>query len=83
MVLLRAKKKQALVINKSVKTENVDNELKLKQDGNTEKEDSSSADLPPYAEIQTVTLQNVPCTSEELVEYVNLKSTVTGEYSEI
>ena len=83
MVLLRAKKKQALAINKSVKTENVDNELKLKQDGNTEKEASSSADLPPYAEILTVTLQNVPCTSEELVEYVNLKSTVTGEYSEI
>ena len=83
MVLLRAKKKQALVINKSVKTENVDNELKLKQDGNTEKEASSSADLPPYAEIQTVTLQNIPSTSEELVEYLNLKSTLNGEYSEI
>ena len=83
MVLLRAKKKQALVINKSVKTENVDNELKLKQDGNTEKEASSSADLPPYAEIQTVTLQNIPSMSEELVEYLNLKSTLNGEYSEI
>ena len=83
MVLLGAKKKQALVINKSVKTENDDNELKLKQDGNTEKEDSSSADQPPYAEIQTVTLQNIPSTSDELVEYLNLKSTLNGEYSEI
>ena len=86
VVIFRTKKrKQQLEINKlqSVRTENDDNELKLKQDGNTEKEDSSSGDQPPYAEIQTVTLQNMPSTSEELVEYLNLKSTLTGEYSEI
>ena len=85
MVLLRAKKKQTLEINKleSVRTENDDNELKLKQDKRTEKEDSSSADQPSYAEILTVTPQNVLSTSEELVEYLNLKSTLTDGYSKI
>ena len=86
VVIFRTKKrKQLLVINdlESVRTENDDIELKLKQDGNAEEDASSSADQAPYAEILTESLQNVPCTSEELVEYVNLKSTVTGEYSEI
>ena len=86
VVLFRAKKKkQLLVINKfqSVRTENDDIELKLKQDGNTEENACLSGDQPPYAEILTVTPQNVPSTSEELVEYLNLKSTVTGGYSEV
>ena len=86
MVLFRAKKrKQLLVINKlqSVRTENDDIEMKLKQDGNTEENANSSGDQPPYSEILTVTPQNVPSTSEELVEYLNLKSTVTDGYSEI
>ena len=82
VVFMAKKKKQLLVINKlqSVRTEN---EVKLKQDGNTEKEACLSDDQPSYGEIQTVTPQNTPSTSEELIEYLNLKSTLTGEYSEI
>ena len=83
MVLLRAKKrKQQLEINKiqNVKMENEDIEMILKQEGSTKKGPNSSADKPPYAEIQTVV---PPTKSEELIEYLNQNSTVTGEYSEM
>ena len=83
MVLFRTKKrKQKLVIIKlkSVTAENEGIEMILKQEGSTKKGPNSSADQPPYAEIQTV----MPSTkSEELIEYLNQNSTVTGEYSEI
>ena len=83
MVLLRRKRrKQKLVINKlqSVKT---DFEMKLKLVKTIEKETSSSDNQPPYAEIQTKAPPEVPTKSEELIEYLNLKSTLTGGYSEI
>ena len=83
MVLLRAKKrKQRLVINKlqSVKT---DFEMKLELVRTTEDETSSSANQPPYAEIRTKAPPNIPTKSEEFIEYLNLKSTLTGGYSEI
>ena len=86
VVLFRAKKrKQLLVINKlqNVTIENQDIEMKLKQEETIEKEANSSTYLPPYAEIRTETQPKVPNKSEELVEYLNLKSTVIGEYSEI
>ena len=57
--------------------------MKLKQEETIEKEANSSTYLPPYAEIRTETQPKVPNKSEELVEYLNLKSTVIGEYSEI
>ena len=82
VVIFRAKKrKQKLVINKlpNVTIENQDIEMKLKQEEIIEKEANSSICLPPYAEIQTETQPK----SEELIEYLNLKSTVIGEYSEI
>ena len=82
VVIFRAKKrKQKLVINKlpNVTIENQDIEMKLKQEETIEKEANSSICLPPYAEIQTETQPK----SEELIEYLNLKSTVIGEYSEI
>ena len=83
MVLLRTKKrKQQLVLIKlkSVTAENEDIEMILKQEGSTKKGPNSSADQPPYAEIQTVV---PPTKSEELIEYLNQNSTVTGEHSEI
>ena len=86
VVIFRAKKrKQLLVINKlqNVTSENQDIEMKLKQEETIEKEANSSTCLPPYAEIQTEAPPKVPTKSEELVEYLNLKSTVTGGYSEI
>ena len=86
VVLFRAKKrKQKLVISKlqSVMTENEDIEMKLKQECTTEKETNSSAYQSPYAEIRTQAPPKVPTKSEELIECLNLKSTVTGGYSEI
>ena len=86
MVLFRAKKrKQKLVISKlqSVTTENEDIEMILKEERTTEKETNSSAYQSPYAEIQTEAPPKVPTKSEELIECLNLKSTVTGGYSEI
>ena len=83
VVLFRTKKrKQQLVIIKlkSVTAENEDIEMILKQEGSTKKGPNSSADKPPCAEIQAVV---PPTTSEELIEYLNQNSTVTGEYSEI
>ena len=83
VVLFRAKKrKQKLVISKlqSVMTENEDIEMKLKQERTTEKETNSSAYQSPYAEIRTEAPPKVP---KELMECLNLKSTVTGGYSEI
>ena len=82
VVLLTAKKrKQRLVINKlqSVKT---DFEMKLKLVRTTEMETSSSANQPPYAEIQTKASPKIPTKSEELIEYLNLKSTLPSGYSE-
>ena len=64
VVFLRAKKrKQQLVIIKlkSITAENEDIEMMLKQEGSTKKGPNSSADQPPYAEIQTV----VPPTRSE------------------
>ena len=86
MVLFRAKRrKQQLVINKfhNIATENEDIEMKLKQEGNTEDEASSNANQPPYAEIRTHSSPNIPTKSEELTEYLNQNSTLTGDYSEI
>ena len=86
VVLFRAKKrKQKLVISKlqSVTTENEDIEMILKQERTTEKENNSRAYQSPYAELRTEAPPKVPTKSEELIEYLNLKSTVTGGYSEI
>ena len=86
VVLFRAKKrKQRLVIRKlqSVTTENEDIEMKLKPEGIIEKETNSSAYQSPYAEIRTEAPPKLPTKSEEFIEYLNLKSTVTGGYSEI
>ena len=76
------KRKQRLVINKlqSVKT---DLEMKLKLVRTTEMETSSSANQPPYAEVQTKAPPKIPTKSEELIEYLNLMSTLPGGYSEI
>ena len=82
--LLRAKKrKQLLVISKlqNVTIENQDIEMKLKQEETIEKEANSSTCQPPYAEIQTETQPKSE--EQQLIEYLNLKSTVTGGYSEI
>ena len=84
--LLRAKKrKQKLVISKlqSVTTENEAIEMMMKQERTTEKETNSSTYQSPYAEIRTEALPKLPTKSEELMECLNLKSTVTGGYSEI
>ena len=86
VVIFRAKKrKQLLEINKlqNLMTEKEDFEIKLKQEGTTEDEASSNANQPPYAEIQLKAPTDVPSKSEELVEYVNQSSTLTGAYSEI
>ena len=78
MVLFRTKKrKQQLEISK-LQNVTEDIEMKLKQEG-IEKE----ADHPPYTIVQTKTPPNVPSKSEELVEYLNQSTTLTGEYSEI
>ena len=63
-------------------TENQDIEIKLKQEGTTEIEDKSSADQPQYAEIQKKAPPNVPSKSEELVEYLNKNTSLTGGYCE-
>ena len=83
VVLIRTKKrKQQLKIDKLQKTstekENI--ETKLKHEGTTEIEASSSTDQPPYTEIQTEAPPNVPSKSEDLV---NLNSPLTIGYSEI
>ena len=81
VVLFRTKKrKRRLEINKlqSV-TEHI--EMKLKQEG-IEK-DSLIVDQPPYTVIQTKAPPNAPRKSEEIVEYLNQSSTLTGEYSEV
>ena len=86
VVLFRAKKrKQKLVISKlqSVTTENEDIEMIMKQERTTENETNSSAYQSPYAEIRTKAPPKVPTKSEELIEYLNLNSTVTGGYSQI
>ena len=86
VVLFRAKKrKQKLVISKlqSVITENEDIEMIMKQECTTEKETNSSTYQSPYAVIRTEAPSKVPTKSEELMECLNLKSTVTGGYSEI
>ena len=71
-------------------TENKDIEMIMKQECTTEKpegiiekETNSSAYQSPYAEIRTEVPPKVPTKSEELMECLNLKSTVTGGYSEI
>ena len=86
VVIFKAKKrKQKLVISKlqSVTTENEDVEMIMKQERTTEKETNSSTYQSPYAEIRTKAPPQVPTKSEELIEYLNLKSTVTGGYGEI
>ena len=86
MVLYRAKKrKQLLVISKlqNVTMENKDVEMKLKQEGTTEKETSFSADQPPYTEVQTVAPPNVSSKSVQLMDNLNQNSTVNSGYSEI
>ena len=84
VVIFRAKKrKQLLVINKIVMTEKEDFKMKLKQEGNTEVETSSSTNQPPYAEIQMEGPPQVPSKSKKLVEYLNLSSPLNVGYSEI
>ena len=86
VVLFRAKKrKQLLEINRlqNLMTEKEDFDIKLKQEGTTEIEASSNTNQPPYAEIQLKAPTDVPSKSEELVEYVNQSSTLTGRYSVI
>ena len=83
MVLFRAKKKKQIInINnlQNVTLENEGTEMKLKQEGTTEKETSSDADQLPHAEIQEAP-PDIRSKSEELMEHFN--STFTGEYSEI
>ena len=72
MVLFRAKKrKQLLVINKvqNVTTEEKDIEMKLKQEGTTEVEASSSTDQRPYAEIRMEAPPDIP---KELMNPLNV-----------
>ena len=83
VVLLRAKKRKQLIEFQNVTTENQDIEMKIMQEGLTEIENNSSTNQPSYAEIQTKAPPKLPTKSEELVDYLNLKSTVTGGYSEI
>ena len=83
VVLIRTKKrKQQLKISKLQKTSTAkeDIEMKLKHEGTTEREASSSTGQPPYAEIQTEPPPSVPSKSEDLV---NLNSPLTIGYSEI
>ena len=82
VVLFRAKKrKQQLVINK-LQSDTEDIEMNMKQEV-IEKDDSSNADQPPYAEIQTEAPPNVLSTSEQLMEYLNQNNPLTDGYSEI
>ena len=74
------KKKQQLEINK-LQSVTEDIEMKLKPEGI--QKDSLIVDQPPYTVIQTEAAPNVPRKSEELVEYFNQSSTLTGEYSEV
>ena len=86
VVMFRAKKRRKLlVVNKlfNIATENEGIEMKMTQEGTCESEGNSSADQPPYAEIQTEARPNITGQSEHLVEYVNQSSTLTGGYSEI
>ena len=83
VVFFRAKKRKKgkLEINTLQNvTEGI--EMKLKQEG-IEKEDSSNADQPQYAEIHKKVPPNVPTKSEELVAYLNQNNPLTGGYSEI
>ena len=81
VVLFRTRKrKQRLEINK-LQSVTEDIEMKLKQEGI--QKDSLIVDQPPYAVIQTKAPPNVPRKSEEIVEYLNQSSTLTGEYSEV
>ena len=59
-----------------------DIEMKVKHEG-IEKEDSSNADQPPYAEKQTEATPHIPSMSEELIEYLNQNNSLDGGYSEI
>ena len=82
-VIFRTKKrKQQLEITKLQNITIQNKEMKFKHEGTTEIEASSSADQPPYAEIQTKAPPKYS-KSEELMEYLNLNSTLTGEYSEV
>ena len=86
MVLFRARKrKQHLETNKlhKVTTENIKIEMKLEQESTTGIEATSSADQPPYEEIQTEASPNIPNMSDEVMEYLNRNSTSAGDYSEI
>ena len=58
-------------------------EMKLKQERTTEKETSSNPDQPPYAEIKAELPPHVTSRSEDLVEYLNHNSALTGGYSQI
>ena len=76
VVIFRNKKrKQQLEINRTVKMENEDIKMKLKHKGTT--------DPPPYAVIRTKTPPEAPAKSEELMEFLNQNSTLSGQYSEI
>ena len=83
VVVFRTKKRKQLNEFQNVTTENQDIEMKIKQEGLTETENNSSTNQPSYAEIQTKAPPKLPTKSEELVDYLNLKSTVTGGYSKI
>ena len=80
VVFFRAKKKQLEINNLQNVPEDI--EMKVKHEG-IEKEDSSNADQPPYAEIQTEATPHIPSMSEELIEYLNQNNSLDGGYSEI
>ena len=63
--------------------ENEGTEMKLKQEETTRKEGSSSADQPPYAEIENEAPPNQPSRSDEPEDYLNPTSTLTDGYSKI
>ena len=79
------KSKQRLVISnlQNVTMKNEATEMKLKQEETTRKEGSSSADQPPYAEIEKEAPPNQPSRSDELIDRLNLNSTLPDGYSEI
>ena len=87
MVIFRAKrrKQQLVVINKlfNIATENEGIEMKMTREGTCVREGNSSADQPPYAEIQTEARPNITSQSEDLVGCLIQSSTLTGGYSEI
>ena len=83
VALIRSKKrKQRLVISnfQNVTMENEGTEMK---EETTRKEGSSSADQPPYAEIETEAPPNQPSRSDELIDHLNPNSILTDGYSEI